>query len=971
MAVTRPVAPGEAAHALLGELVATAKSDDPMAPVTVAVPSNYAGLAARRRLAWDAGGLVNVRFLVLDRVADLVGGPVLAATGRRPLTRPIRAEAVRAELRAAPGSFGHVAGHPATERSLERAFLELRACEPAVLERLAAQGSRAADIVRLFRSWRARVARGWYDEHDLAEAAAAAIRGGAAHDDVGRLIVFLPRRLAPAQQRMLDAFGDRATIVLGDLDAVTDDTTHAVSTPDADDEVRAAIRLVAERLEAGVPLHRMAVFYGTGDPYARLLARQLGAAHIPWNGPAVRTLAETVTGRALLGLLALPDRAWPRGEVIGWMAGAPILSDGRPVPSARWDLLSREAGITHGPDQWDGHLADLSTRKAEAADGADPDDPEWLAPRLRDDVEQLDALRVFVAELVAATVPPMAADGHATWAALAGWAEWLLERYLGDEGRHGAWPEDERTAANAVRDALQGLADLDVIGEPTDLATFRRAVDRELDAPAPRGVGRYGDGLLVAPLHLAAGLDVDVVLVVGMAEGTVPARNRVDALLPERERSAAGGVLADISRTVEDAHDMLRHAIATARRERILLCPRADLRRGRAHLPSRWLPAAVGVVPSFEAGLAASAPAALHEHDLRALLAWRRAGGSVRSHPLVRSDPTLSAGLSAEHARRSAAFTAFDGRVPPGAVPVPGGDEPVSPTSLETYAACPRRYLMGRVLRVAAVEKPEQIMRISALDRGVLVHAILERFIQGALAGEPRTLERLLGLADELGARYEQAGLTGKRLLWVFDLRRVQRELSRLHEQDHLEPLAAEMRFGVRDDPPVMLHIGERRVGFRGMVDRVDRAPDGGIVVTDYKTGSPTPYATLADDPVARGTKLQLAVYGLAARPRFGAGEIRSRYWFISDRAGFAEIGYPVDAHVVGRLADVVGRALDGIGAGLFPARPGEPDQRGRWENCLFCDYDRLCPRDRARQWERKRTAPELSGYVELAEGPQ
>src|SRR6266536_5159873 len=99
------VAHGPPARAALREAVRGAKGPDPLTPVTVAVPSTYAGLALRRALA-GPDGLVNVRFLALARLAELLGAPALAEQRRRPLTRPLRAEAIRAVVADADDPFG-------------------------------------------------------------------------------------------------------------------------------------------------------------------------------------------------------------------------------------------------------------------------------------------------------------------------------------------------------------------------------------------------------------------------------------------------------------------------------------------------------------------------------------------------------------------------------------------------------------------------------------------------------------------------------------------------------------------------------------------------------------------------------------------------------------------------------------------------------------------------------------------------
>jgi RecB family exonuclease len=989
------------------DIVVAVKEDDPLAPVTVAVPSRRAGIALRRLLASgalgstgpDGGlGLVNVRFEPLDRIAELLGAPGLAAAGRRPATTAVQAEALRGELRADPGVFRAVAGHPATARSLDRAFAELRPCSDATLDRLAVLSPRAHDVVRLFRAVRARLAVGWYDEHDLAIAAADAVRAGSpALADVGHLVVYLPRRLTPGQAELVAAFGSAATTVDVDVTGAAIRADAIVTTTDADEEVRAVVRAVAERLDRGIPLHRMAILYGASEPYALLAAQHLDAGRLPWNGPSVRSLAQTVAGTGLLGLLALPDRGWGRADVVAWLSAAPVLDTpgGQWVPSARWDKLSREAGVIEGADQWDErleqHEARLVEQQHEVQSGAGDDSEAWAA-RIAADIAHTERLRAFVAELVAAADP----SGRDSWTAFAGWATGLLDRYLGTDLTHSRWPEHEQDAWRSVHDAVERLAGLDALGVATDPTTFRRAVERELEAPAARN-GRFGDGVYVGSVRSAAGLDVDVVFVLGMVEGTLPGRVRGDALLPEHERAAVGSELAGSGSSIDEERADLVLALASATTERVLLHPQSDLRRGRARLPSRWLLEAAGAmagkavfsdelesvakgddrfhtVTSFEGGTYdVTAPMSLSDYDLRELLHWRHDGGALERHYLAADDPVFAAGLVTERRRRSTQFTEYDGNLSGEAVRAPDSLDALSPTSLEQYAGCPFRYLLGRVLRVAAVDKPEEITELSARDKGSLVHEVLEQYILGVLAGEPRTLDRLLAIAADACRRYEALGLTGKPLRWRYDQRLLRRELARFHAEDTLHPLAAELAFGLHDTPPVEVTIGAgRTLRFHGMADRVDRADDGSLVVTDYKTGSRTSYEKLdRGDPVMRGTKLQLPLYAMAARDRFGDGRpVRSRYWFVSERGEFKSIGYEVDEAVLGRFDDVVTTIADGIASGSFPARPGAPDTRtGGWVGCTWCDYDSLCTRDRARAWERKKGAPALAEYVDLAEG--
>ena len=157
-----PTAYGRAASAALHDAVRAAKRDEALAPVTVVVPTNSVGVAARRRLASgelgplaSAGrGIAGVTFLTVYRLAELLAAPSLAAARRRPVSTPVVASAVRGVLARAPGVFVSVAAHPATEEALVAAHRELADLDEAQLDLLAQQHPRAREVVRVHRATR-------------------------------------------------------------------------------------------------------------------------------------------------------------------------------------------------------------------------------------------------------------------------------------------------------------------------------------------------------------------------------------------------------------------------------------------------------------------------------------------------------------------------------------------------------------------------------------------------------------------------------------------------------------------------------------------------------------------------------------------------------------------------------------------------------------------------------------------------
>ena len=96
------------------------------------------------------------------------------------------------------------------------------------------------------------------------------------------------------------------------------------------------------------------------------------------------------------------------------------------------------------------------------------------------------------------------------------------------------------------------------------LDVFTRTLALELEADLGR-VGRFGEGVLVGPIAMGIGLDLDLVVVLGLAEGTFPAPVRDDSLLPDHEREAAGDELAAATAAGRREHRELLARLAGAR----------------------------------------------------------------------------------------------------------------------------------------------------------------------------------------------------------------------------------------------------------------------------------------------------------------------------------------------------------------------------------------------------------------------
>ena len=114
----------------------------------------------------------------------------------------------------------------------------------------------------------------------------------------------------------------------------------------------------------------------------------------------------------------------------------------------------------------------------------------------------------------------------------------------------------------------------------------------------------------------------------------------------------------------------------------------------------------------------------------------------------------------------------------------------------------------------------------------------------------------------------------------------------------------------------------------------------------------------LSEAILAGGTTLQLGLYAEAAIQHLGATAASASYWMIDPRANYSRYGYEWTPERRQRFLDVATAIIDGIEKGVFLALPGEWDTwRNTHENCTWCEFDAVCPRDRGEQSEAKATA--------------
>ena len=312
-----------------------------------------------------------------------------------------------------------------------------------------------------------------------------------------------------------------------------------------------------------------------------------------------------------------------------------------------------------------------------------------------------------------------------------------------------------------------------------------------------------------------------------------------------------------------------------------------------------------------------------------------------------------------------------------------GKDRIWSPTQLETYANCPFRFFLERVIHLK--ELPESDPTLTPAGKGTLIHDTLCAFFTAWCANGPRpirtgdvqaatTLLHAIGREQSDRYRYQSpawyatiASLQGFQdnpgLLDRFILYEAAREGSILY------PSWFECQIRESDDDTetgsggyVSLGLDhEEPIRISGKIDRVDISDDGYFAIIDYKTGSSYPNSV----HIKNGTALQLPLYLLALEkmhehddvPLIGIG---GSYYEISRNI---EQKWPLldpeRKHLTGRsrlqgtteFRQVTLRALDyareyiaSIRRGIFPLT------REMCKNASYCEYRGICRFDRFRE---------------------
>ncbi|MGH2663030.1 MAG: RecB family exonuclease [Actinomycetota bacterium] len=249
-------------------------------------------------------------------------------------------------------------------------------------------------------------------------------------------------------------------------------------------------------------------------------------------------------------------------------------------------------------------------------------------------------------------------------------------------------------------------------------------------------------------------------------------------------------------------------------------------------------------------------------------------------------------------------------------------------SSINTYETCPAKFRFQYQDRLPTGRSP-------ALAFGDSLHRALHRFHDRPVPVAPSAEELLEWLEDVWVSEGYTNGAEERR--YRDHARQVLSQYHRDNAAQYRIPAALEHRF----------EIDVEGVTLAGIIDRMDRLPEGGYEIIDYKTNRRLPTRSMVD------RDLQLSIYHLAARELWGIEPERLTLYYLLAGQRMSTTRSAADLQGLrGRVGQVAGL----IEAGRFEAR----------ENalCRWCDFQPRCPLFRHR-YERDRAPARIGDLVD------
>lgn len=987
----------------LKEEIKRHRESDLFSPINILVRSNLLAKQLQLVLSKEFNGIFNIRFLTFpDLVAGIEILSGIYSSGQLPSgsERVILENIVSAD--SVPDYFDAIARTEGFIRFLLNSFSDLAesGCTAETAAEIVSANSgklpeRVRGVLSLYTIFRRNLQmRGW-DIHArfgrACESAKKSVLRGPLYTygfydfnemqhrlllavaNKNNIVVFLPvindsrYRFAAGTLEKLDKGGFKSSGFSGvehSDDPASQPSRLLLEVSDEEEEAAAIARLILEKIsKEKIAFSDIGVVYSSYENFAPLKA-VFDEAEIPYFISDEPVMEKNQVFRAADLLLDILSGQVKRKKLVEFLGSAPLevtrLYEFKSDPFLLWIRKSAEAGLI-GEGGWIKENKDLIDLLSKREESPEMNEAILSANIIGDVLKRVwDARKAFEEKL--------------SWEEMSSRLSNLLKGIF----KIGSGVED-------LCLAVENLSGFDSVSPPVSFFLFKRIVKALLCGSSRRRGKFLSEGVNLLTLDQARGLSFKILFLAGLTDENIPGGIRQDPFLKDSERVKLNGIAAGrifLQKKMERLAELeLVFTLATRSATSELICtiPLFEASSGKKRVKSFFLESFEGRVDDSpgenklqkkrfhrkRVPKRAEELLSLDEFDYSQALSFRESsGGQLPSRAFFSKSIEML-----KNRRNRNCFTPWDGVFESDCARerirsmLEKKDYSFSATAMEQYARCPFSFFMNYFLGVESLEEPDRIISINPMQRGSIVHDLLERLYRNL------NKERLLPLkqdkwqqilsifkttAGKVFVEYSNEQPVGFELLWEMEKQEIEHSVrlfleKELEEKEDYTPVVFEESFGFSgDNIEVSLPGEKKKIRFRGRIDRIDFKGDEGFRVIDYKTGK----LKGKDNDLNGGNYLQLPIYLLGAS-RISGRPLRSgvaEYRRVNAKEGgksFVRFSGEELENIRTEFNKIVGIIINGIEAGIFLAVPSR-------DNCKFCSVVTVCPTGKAAIFQKK-----------------
>lgn len=251
-------------------------------------------------------------------------------------------------------------------------------------------------------------------------------------------------------------------------------------------------------------------------------------------------------------------------------------------------------------------------------------------------------------------------------------------------------------------------------------------------------------------------------------------------------------------------------------------------------------------------------------------------------------------------------------------------DNEYSPTALDTFFSCPRRFLLSYILGIPEPEDDNPFEIISAAESGSMAHALMEELGNSKITGDE--FQKMAASSFDNFISENPPLIAGK---VEAEKEQFLEMMETAYEMDpHREVVLKEENVHCVHESGVKIH---------GFPDRVEKLDDGTCLIVDFKTGRSVKHV---QDDIE--TCLQVLIYAYLMEHKglkISGGEYR-----------YIRLGETVtckyDDEMKSALLERLNSFKEAMLNGQFPVP--DPDEIKEKDPCKYCKYGNICGKTNA-----------------------